>query len=104
MEFVSGRRPVWEALQAGKRDVHKLWIVQGTGGGIVEKILESARAKGVPVEWAPRVKLNRMAGGHHQGVLAQVSATAYEDLDAFLRRLDPQAGALLLGLDEIQDP
>src|SRR5438132_2383043 len=98
-EFVYGRRPVYEALRAGQRSMHKLWLAEGTGGGIVEDILRLARERGVAMEWIPRARLDRMAPaafgeprrgrGHHQGLVAQVSAVAYQELEGFLKGLMP---------------
>src|SRR5882672_10643835 len=88
-DLVYGRRPVWEAFRAGKRSLHKVWMVAGTAGGVVEDILVLARERGVPIEWVPRDRLNRMVHGNHQGVAAQVSATTYLELDDFLGTLTP---------------
>jgi 23S rRNA (guanosine2251-2'-O)-methyltransferase len=101
---VYGRRPVWEAFRAGKRSLHKLWMVPGTAGGVVEEILQLARQRGVPIEWARREQLDRMIRGNHQGVVAQVSATQFLELEDYLRDLPADAGAVVLGLDEIEDP
>jgi len=113
-EWVYGRRSVWEALRAGKRSLHKLWIASGAGGGVVEEIVQLARERGVPVEWVPRDRLDRMVPaasgesrpgrGHHQGVVAQISAATFLELETFLARLAPNAEASVVGLDEIEDP
>jgi 23S rRNA (guanosine2251-2'-O)-methyltransferase len=102
-EYVYGRRPVLEALRAGGRPLHKLWIAEGTHG--TEEILKLARERGVPVEPVRREHLDkRVQGGHHQGVVAQAGAAAYLDLDGYLAQLSPTAPAVLVALDEIQDP
>jgi 23S rRNA (guanosine2251-2'-O)-methyltransferase len=104
-EFVYGRRPVWEVLRAGKRRLHRLWLVPGTTGDIVDEILELARQKSVPVESVPRDHLDRMVrGGNHQGVAAQAGATTYLELDDFLQNLPVDQALIVLGLDEIEDP
>jgi 23S rRNA (guanosine2251-2'-O)-methyltransferase len=101
-EFIYGRRPVLEALRAGGRPLHKLWIVEGTHG--TEEILRLARERGVPVERARREHLDKRVQGHHQGILAQASAAAFLDLEGYLATLGPSAPAVLVALDEIQDP
>jgi len=103
-EYIYGRRPIFEVLLAGKRALHKLWILEGSQGGLVEEILRLARERGVPLEWSRRDRLDRLAPGHHQGLVAQVSATQYLELEDFLGRLGPSESALLLALDEIEDP
>jgi 23S rRNA (guanosine2251-2'-O)-methyltransferase len=126
MDFVYGRRPVLEALQAGTRSLHKIWIQAGTGGAPVDEIIKLARVRGVPLEFVAFSRLLQLLSRvprppshvsesmrderretrdlHHQGVVAQVSAAAYLDLDEFLSHLGPQKEAVLVALDEIQDP
>ena len=107
-EFIFGRQPVLEAIKAGQRPLHKIWIQEGTGGEITREIERLARAKGVPVEWAKREHLDKRVQGHrshrsadddqgarnawrpvhHQGVVAQASAAAFLELDEFLRLLE----------------
>jgi 23S rRNA (guanosine2251-2'-O)-methyltransferase len=103
-EFVYGRRPVLELLQAGRRSVHKLWIAEGIAGRVIDEIYQAARAQGVPVLHAPMYDLDRRVRGHHQGVVAQVSAVEYLDLEVLLAALPAETPALLVVLDEIQDP
>jgi 23S rRNA (guanosine2251-2'-O)-methyltransferase len=103
-ELVYGRRPVWEVLRAGKRSLHKLWMVRGNAGGVVEEIIQLARQRGVPIDWMQRQDLDRMVKGNHQGVAAQVTATAYLELDPFIKQLPADKAVLLLALDEIEDP
>jgi 23S rRNA (guanosine2251-2'-O)-methyltransferase len=103
-DFVFGRRPVFEVFQAAKRTIHKLWVVKGTGGGVVEQSIKLARERGIPIEWTQHDWLDRKVSGHHQGIVAQVSAVEYIELDEFLKTLPPTQDALVLALDEIQDP
>lgn len=111
-DMIFGRRPVFEAFQAGKRSFHKLWMVEGSGGGITEDILRMARERGVPIEWTKREWLDRIAHGHHQGIMVQATATEFLELEDFLEKLPPlpageergEASCLVLILDEIQDP
>jgi 23S rRNA (guanosine2251-2'-O)-methyltransferase len=104
-DLIFGRRPVFEAFDAGKRPIHKLWVVRGTGGGIVERTIQLARDRGVPIEWTQWEWLDRTTEGHHhQGIAAQASATEFLELDDFVEKLGPTADALLVALDEIQDP
>ncbi len=114
-EYIYGRRPVWEVLRAGKRPLHRLWVVPGTTGDVMNEILEWARQKGVPIESVPRDHLDRMVrGGNHQGVAAQAGATSYLELDEFLSSLTPtpsptgrgegEGRTVVVALDEIEDP
>jgi 23S rRNA (guanosine2251-2'-O)-methyltransferase len=77
-QFIYGRRPVAEA-ERGRRRVHRIW-----------------RAPETPAE-----ELERLCGSpEHQGVVAEVGPYPYGDPGAMLR----QEGALLVALDQVQDP
>jgi 23S rRNA (guanosine2251-2'-O)-methyltransferase len=131
-EFVYGRQPVLEVLRTGRRTLHKIWIQDGTGGDIVREIERLARTQGVPVERARREHLDKRVQGrvHHQGIVAQASATRFLELDDFIRSLEdsshssfpvatggesrqqswipgqrpPGMTTIIIALDEIQDP
>lgn len=104
MEFIYGRRPIFELLQAGKRSLHKLWIAEGTERGVVEDILRMARERGVPIERTRRDRLDRMIRGHHQGLVAQTAAAVYTALEEFIAQTRTVSDLTLIALDELQDP
>ncbi|MFY9265817.1 MAG: 23S rRNA (guanosine(2251)-2'-O)-methyltransferase RlmB, partial [Solirubrobacterales bacterium] len=89
-----GRNPVREALR-GPRTVSRLWA---TGSAAREPWLAQA---GIAVDRAETGELTSLAATEeHQGVCAEVSEYAYAAADALLEPAD----ALVLVLDEIQDP
>lgn len=76
-QLIYGRRPVAEA-ERGRRRVHRVW-----------------RAPETPAE-----ELERLCGSpDHQGVVAEVDPYPYGDARGMLRE-----GALLVALDQVQDP
>ncbi len=76
-QIIYGRQPVAEA-ERGRRQVHRVW-----------------RAPETPAE-----ELERLCGSpDHQGVVAEVDPYPYADRRAMLRE-----GALLVALDQVQDP
>jgi len=103
-EFVFGRQPILEALKAGRRKLIKLYVQDGLAGEKVHDILQLAKTKGIPVEWVRQSHLDQKIQGNHQGVIAETGALSFQDLDGFLSSLRPEAPALLVALDEIQDP
>lgn len=92
--IIYGRNPVREALR-GRRTVHRIWA---TKNALREPWLASA---GVPVEIASAEDIERRAGStDHQGICAEVSAYVYADPESLLEA----SGALIVALDQIQDP
>lgn len=90
--IVYGRNPVREALR-GKRRVHRVYA---TGRAAREVWLGD-----VDVVIAEPWQLEERCGSpEHQGVCAEVEAYPYVDADSLLERQD----ALVLALDEVQDP
>ncbi len=104
MNVVFGRRPVWEALKSGRRMIHKLWVSEGSHGAGIDDVVRAARKQSIPLVWAKPNQLDRLAKGHHQGMVAEVGNPVQEDLAGFLRRLGNTEPAVLVALDEIQDP
>ncbi len=103
-EFIYGRWPVREALESGP--VSKLLLAKGIEGKPIDEILQLARQKKVPFLWVDRRKLDQLAGGSHQGVLAQVAAAPMADLDGVWEAAlsAPTKGPAVLFLDGITDP
>ncbi|KAA0544120.1 23S rRNA (guanosine(2251)-2'-O)-methyltransferase RlmB [Bacillus sp. BGMRC 2118] len=103
-EMVMGKNAVIEALKSG-RDINKIWVAEGAQKGQTQQVLQLAKESGVIVQFAPRKKLDQMAEGNHQGIVAQVAAYKYSELDDLFalaneRGQDP----FFLLLDEIEDP
>jgi 23S rRNA (guanosine2251-2'-O)-methyltransferase len=91
---IYGRNPVREALR-GPRTVRRIWA---TKNALREPWVSDAN---VPLEPATAEEIERRAGSSdHQGICAEVSAFVYADPDALLG-VD---GALLVVLDQVQDP
>jgi 23S rRNA (guanosine2251-2'-O)-methyltransferase len=105
-DWIGGRRPVAEALAAG-REAHRL-LVSSTARPSPElkALLAAAREASVPVERVPGDRLGRLAGfDGHQGVLLEVGERRWADLAEILARAaaagrDP----LVLVLEHLQDP
>jgi len=103
-EMVWGRNPVIEVLRS-KRRVQRLLVLVGARGEPIGTILDLARRRHIPVERAPRTRLDELThDGAHQGVIALVAPRDYAQVDDLLAvaraRGEPP---LLLMLDSIQD-
>ncbi|MEO8247283.1 MAG: 23S rRNA (guanosine(2251)-2'-O)-methyltransferase RlmB [Chloroflexota bacterium] len=105
-ELIGGRRPVVEALRAG-RVAHRLWIGENVRPSPeLKELLAAARAASVEPEWVDPQQLARVAGfDGHQGVLLEVGEREYEPLPELLDRLrtSPTPPFVLL-LEHLQDP
>src|SRR5437868_1336368 len=105
MTYIAGRNAVLEALRAGRR-VRRLLMDNAlrSGDPTVRELLQIAAAAKVPVDRVPRKQLDGV-NPRHQGVAAEVddfAYTAWAQLRAEARA--EGAAALLLVLDEVQDP
>jgi 23S rRNA (guanosine2251-2'-O)-methyltransferase len=105
-ELLHGRRPVIEALRAG-RPVERVFIAMGTGErGLLAELLGLARSRGVPVQPVPRSAIDAEAGHvTHQGVLALAGQVETISLDRLLAMpLETTEPPLLLAVDGVTDP
>ncbi|MGH9446001.1 MAG: 23S rRNA (guanosine(2251)-2'-O)-methyltransferase RlmB [Terriglobia bacterium] len=101
LEALYGIHAVREAI--GLRPVDYVLVAQGHHGPRVDEIIHACRAQGVPVRFAPRPALDRMAGvRQHQDVLAVCAAKGYDDLESLT--LTSRHPPLLVILDGVEDP
>ncbi|MBQ9060538.1 MAG: 23S rRNA (guanosine(2251)-2'-O)-methyltransferase RlmB [Firmicutes bacterium] len=108
-ERIIGRNAVMEALRTG-RQIEKLTVLKQKPGakaeGSLKKILGKAKDQRIPVEYADRTGLDRMAGGGvHQGVIATVSDYQYRTVEELLQTARDRGEApFLIILDGLEDP
>ncbi len=108
MNHLAGFHAVEEALVAG-HPLDRILVARGQHGGRIQKILDLARSRGVPVRFEDRVQLDRAAAAeHHQGVVAFTAAREVLDIEDLLaghsQRDAQRADQLLVLLDGIEDP
>lgn len=101
-EMIYGRHPVLEALKAG-RPCQRLLIARGSRGQAIDEIFAWARQEGIPYAVEERALLDRIAGLHHQGVVAYLAARVYADFAGLLATLVGR-NPFLVFLDALQDP
>jgi len=103
---VEGRRPVLEALRAG-RPLRKLLVAHShPSSGPLHDLISEARRRGIPVQDVPPAVIDRLAHTRApQGVIAYVAAHATVDVDDLLAlaRTRGEAPFVLL-LDGVTDP
>ena len=104
-EYMGGKHAVLEAFQS-TRAIHKVWISNTSQPHWAQPIYDAAKQAGVIVQNVDKRKLDQMAPGlQHQGVVAQVAAATYADLDAMIDgALASGRQPLFVVLDELEDP
>lgn len=103
-DFIIGKNPVMEALKS-ERDINKIFIAEGSQSGQMLQVIGLAKSAGVLVQFVPKKKIDQMAEGNHQGVIAQVAAYQYAEIDDLFAAAEKKNEApFFLLLDEIEDP
>jgi 23S rRNA (guanosine2251-2'-O)-methyltransferase len=104
-DYLYGFHPVREGLR-GRRQPLELFVVDGVVNERVQKLLELAAERKVPVRRRQKADLDRLAGQpHHQGVVLSIEPFAYCDLEELLAEWrNSGRPAFFLLLDGITDP
>ena len=107
--LIYGVNAVEEALRAGKRQFESITILESARPDRLRRLLDLARANGIPVHRVPRLDLDRaLSDARHQGVVARIAAARYanaEDLiDSLVAKIGTDDPPLAVGLDGIEDP
>ncbi len=105
MDKIEGRNAVLEAYRSG-RTVDKLFVLDRCMDGPIRSILREAKKHDTIINYVTRERLDELSEtGHHQGVIAQVTAYEYTDVDTILARAEEKGEPpFLVLLDEIEDP
>lgn len=103
--MVEGRNPVTEALKTNE-NIDKLYVQEGTRNGPLVTIIAMAKKKGILVVSVPKDKLDAMSeSGHHQGVILNLSAVKYAEVDDILKKAqEKNEKPFIFVLDGIEDP
>ncbi|HET8570455.1 MAG TPA: 23S rRNA (guanosine(2251)-2'-O)-methyltransferase RlmB [Candidatus Limnocylindria bacterium] len=105
-EWIGGRRPVAEALAAG-RPAHRLLIARSARPSPeLKTLLAEARRGGIPVQRVEGDRIRRLAGFEgHQGVLLEVDERRPADLEEILARAAERShDPLILIAEHLEDP
>lgn len=99
--IIYGVNPILEAIRSNPDRVRYIGIAREESGRH-QRLIAEAKNAGVAVRSVPLEQVDRLAGrGVHNGVVAEVSATAYADFDDVV---GAEATRFLLILDGITDP
>ncbi len=102
-ELLSGGHVVVEALRAGRRELRKLWVLQGSRGPHVRKARKLAEQRKLPVQEASREEFESRVGleAKHQGLALEAGALPTVSLEELLASGEV---SLLVALDGVEDP
>jgi 23S rRNA (guanosine2251-2'-O)-methyltransferase len=104
-EYIWGRNPISETLQAGRR-VQRILLAEGVRESpAISTIVQEAQRRQIPLEVVPRNRLDQIShGAVHQGCIAQVEKRSYVSVDDILAHAEKRnEPPFLLLLDAIQD-
>ena len=105
-DWVGGRRPVAEALAAGRSARRLLLSASARPSPELRAITDAARRIGLSTDRVPADRLTRLAGfDGHQGVLLEVEERRWSSVDEVLTRARESGHPpFVLVLEHLQDP
>ncbi|MGQ8338346.1 23S rRNA (guanosine(2251)-2'-O)-methyltransferase RlmB [Sunxiuqinia sp. A32] len=102
-DLIFGIRTVIEAVNSGK-EIEKVLIKKGLSGDLFKELFELIREHGIPFQYVPFEKINRITRKNHQGVIAFVSPIVFHDLENFLPSVfESGKDPFVLVLDQVTD-
>lgn len=101
---IFGRNAVLEAIKSGNRTINKILISKTAHGSSISEIIKLAKSNGIVINNVPPEKLDKFEQENTQGVVAEVSATNYVELEDLINVVKNKKNGLLVLLDSIEDP
>ncbi len=100
---IYGMRPVIEAIDGGVQ-IDRVLLQNGLAGPLSGELKQRIRERGIPFQFVPAEKLDRLTHGNHQGVAALIAPIAYRRaIDMIPSLMEQERPPLLLMLDHITD-
>jgi len=99
--IIHGIHPVTETLQSPDSLIEYIWMVPGKSNPRLQRIIELAKSRGVPIRLEPPTTTKQETGDlRRQVVLAKISSFHYSSVELILKT-KPK---LLLMVDSVEDP
>ncbi len=105
-DLIYGRHTVVAALE-NQRPLNRLWILpQLKRNQHIKQLLSEAKERGVVIDEVSHLRLDQLTQqGTHQGLVAQVGACDYLELDELIQRAIAQTThPILIAVDGMTDP
>lgn len=101
--MIFGTRAVMEAIKAG-REIEKIFVQAGLNNDLIKELIQTAKSNGVPFTFVPQAKLNRLSTKNHQGVICQLAAVSYANLEGIIDKAYQEGREpFLLIVDRVTD-
>ena len=101
--LIYGRHPIMDTLQSGG-SIDKIFLQKNISKDFDAEIRKACREYGVPMQYVPKEKLNRLTSKTHQGIVGFLSLVEYKKLEDLIPFIYEQSGVpLFLILDGITD-
>ena len=100
--IIFGIRPVAEAIEAHKQ-IERIYIRKGADGQLMNDLKDLMSRHHIRYQEVPVEKLNRLTRGNHQGVVAQIAAIEYVELNDILERVPEDETPLIVVFDGVTD-
>lgn len=102
-ECIFGIRAVIEAIQQ-EREIDKVMLRKGNKGELFQQLFALIRERDIPFQYVPEEVFKPFADRNHQGVLAEISPVAYQDLGEVLDTASAEGKVpFVLILDRVTD-
>lgn len=101
--LVFGRHPIMEALEA-RLPFDKIILQQGIRGEFEVELRHTCKALNIPLQVAPKDRLNKITGKNHQGVIGFTAEAPYQSLENLIPLIYERGEIpLILLLDGVTD-
>jgi len=101
--LIYGRHPIVDTIQSGG-SIDKIFLQKSISKDFEREIRQLCRSFGIPMQYVPKEKLNRLTGQNHQGVIGFLSLVEYKKLEDIIPFIYEQSTSpLFLLLDGITD-
>ena len=102
-DLVFGVHPVMELIRSGK-EIEKVFMQSGVRTMELTEVANHCRAAGIPLQYVPLEKLNRLTRKNHQGVVAFVCPIEYQQLEKVIPMVYEEGrDPFVLMLDRVTD-
>src|SRR5699024_10356227 len=103
-DMIIGRNPVIEALKSG-RSINKLMVSEQMNDRVYRELQRLSKQAGAVIQKVPKKKIDQLAQGNHQGVIAYVASYEYASLDDLFAKAEMEnEEPFFIILDELEDP